>query len=393
MIGNFGVTDSGLLIKRIPDIIDQMKTSLAADLGADFDLLSVTPEGQLINRQAEELADLWELAEQVYNSLFVNTASGISLQNARSLTNSFIIPATASVANGVIITGVPGTLIQAGFKLSVDGSPASIFQTVADVTVGGGGTVAAAFVCVDTGPTRALAGKLTNIVNSLPGIASATNPTDAQLGTNVESDAAFRIRSAQELNRPGTGTYSGLLQFVQKVANVSQVFEFINDLDFVDANGLAPHSVQLIVIGGIDQDIANAIFAAKGAGIETNGTTVCTVVDSQGVSHTIKFSRLTDLPIYMDVTLSINSNPASGPVFPGNGNNLALDAIVAFGDLYLPGQTVITTGFFTPINTVPGVTGATILISTSPGPSGSANIPVPIYQVAQFLAANISVHQ
>lgn len=394
MIGSFGVLTTGVTPKRIDDIISQLQASLVGDLGASFSLLSQTPEGQLVNRFAEQVADLWEFGEQAYNANYPDTAQGTSLDNARSLTNNFRIPATASVVNGVFIQGTPGVVIGAGFQVSVAGSPGSVFQIAQAMTIPGGGLITdASFVCLATGPVDAPVNALNVIVTPVLGVTFVGNPTAAELGTNVETDAAFRVRSAQELNKAGTGTFSGLLAAVQAVTNVSKAYEFLNDLNVVDANGLAPHSVLLVVVGGVDQDIRDAIFAAKGAGIETNGTTSGTVVDSQGNAHTVKFSRLTDTPIYMDVTITPNNDPALGPVYPANGDDLVQAAIVAFGAGYRPGQTVVVTGFFTPINSISGVTDAVIKVSTAPSPTLSANIPIPIDQLATFALANVVVHQ
>ena len=101
MIGSFGVLTTGLVVKRIADVEAQMQAGLQSDLGASFSLLSQTPEGQLVNRLSEQVADLWEFGEQIYNSYYPLTASGVSLDSARSLENIPRIPATASVANGV----------------------------------------------------------------------------------------------------------------------------------------------------------------------------------------------------------------------------------------------------------------------------------------------------
>jgi uncharacterized phage protein gp47/JayE len=386
MIGNFGVLSTGLVPKRIADITSQMQQSLAGDLGNGFQLLSQTPEGQLVNRMAEQLADLWEYGEQVYNSFSWLTATGAALDAAFGMVDQFRIPATASVVNGVVISGTNGTVVPTTLQLSVTGNPSAIFQLLSPVTIGAGGTATGTFVCTQTGPVPAPAGTLTNIVSAVSGVTGCTNPTDAQVGTLAETDSAFRVRAAQQLGASGTGTYPGLLQSIQAVSNVSAVYLFTNDQD-VTVNGLLPHSVLAIVVGGADQDIANAIFAAKPAGINTNGTTAMTVVDSQGISHTVSFSRLVGVPIYMDVTIVPNSVPAPGqPAFPANGLSLVQSAIIAFGDQYVPGETVVVTGFFTPINSVPGVLSAVIKVGTAyPATSGS-NITLNPAQLAQFLA-------
>jgi uncharacterized phage protein gp47/JayE len=393
MIGSFGVLSTGVVIKRVDDISLQVGQSLSGDLGAAFSLLSQTPEGQLVNRLSEQVADLWELGEQVYNALYPDTANGVNLDNARNLTNQFRIPATASVVNGVVLTGTPGASIPGSLQLSVVGAPASIFQISAATTIGGGGTVTASFVATAVGPTQALAGTLTNIVTPVSGLVSVSNPSNAQLGTYTETDSAFRLRSAQNLSRPGTGTFSGLMQSVLAVPNVSQAFEFLNDSDVTDGSGLPPHSVLLVVTGGVDQDVLNAIFAAKAAGIQTSGSTTGTVTDSQGTAHSVSFSRLAALAtaIYVDVTIIPNVNPSAGPIYPANGNSLVQAAIAA--TTFAPGQTVVATSFFTAVNSVPGVLGATILIDTAPSPTLPNNIPITLTHIAQVLAANVTVHE
>ena len=216
------------------------------------------------------------------------------------------------------------------------------------------------------------------------GVTGVSNPTAAQVGTLAETDSAYRVRAANILGSAGSGTFAGLQQALYAVTNVSAVYLFSNDTD-VEANGLLPHSILAVVVGGVDQDIFNAIFAAKPAGINTNGTDVGTVIDSQGVSHTVAFSRLVDVPIYMDVTITPNTNPSVGPVFPANGLSLIQSAIIAYGADYVPGETVVTTGFFTPVNSVPGVLDAVILIGTAYPATSSANISMEPDQLAQFL--------
>jgi uncharacterized phage protein gp47/JayE len=391
VIGSFGILSTGPGIKRTPDITDQLQTALQADFGAAFSLIPNTPEGQLMLRTAEQVADLWELGEQVYNSLYNQTASGVSLDRSESLTNNGRIPQTASVANGVVITGTPTTVVPANFQLSVAGNPGAVFQIVnGPVTIGGGGTVAASFACLTAGPVAAPEGSLTTIVNAVSGVASATNPSDAQLGTFAETDSAFRQRAALSRNAPATAGLFGIIKAVQATLNVSEVFGFENVTDSTDANGLLPHSFMIVVVGGADQDIANAIYASKGGGIASNGTTSVTVYDSNNTPHQISFNRLADVPIYMTVAVTKNTNPSVGPVYPANGATLVANAVLAYGATYIPGQTVTLAGFLAAAF-IPGVLGLTINFATTPAPTGNTPIPMLPYQLATFSAANLAV--
>ena len=59
--------------------------------------------------------------------------------------------------------------------------------------------------------------------------------------------------------------------------------------------------------GGLDQDIAEAIFAVKAAGIGTHGTIDTIVTDATGNQKHIKHSHVTEVPIYIACTLTVDS--------------------------------------------------------------------------------------
>ena len=64
-----------------------------------------------------------------------------------------------------------------------------------------------------------------------------------------------------------------------------------NDTDETNASGLPPHSIELVVYGGLDEEIAKAIHRRKGAGIQTYGNVTVPVVDAAGNIKNISFSR------------------------------------------------------------------------------------------------------
>ena len=86
-----GLTDKGLVIRRLPEIIESLRAEarqIFADLvppGDEVDVSENTTIGRLIGLVAPSQADLWEATQQVYDSFNPNAASGYSLDNIVTL--------------------------------------------------------------------------------------------------------------------------------------------------------------------------------------------------------------------------------------------------------------------------------------------------------------------
>ena len=81
----YGLTKEGFKRKRLPEIIDSLNKRVADKLGIAIQTDSNSIFGQIHGIYAFELADLWELAENVYFAMYPHTATGISLSNAAAL--------------------------------------------------------------------------------------------------------------------------------------------------------------------------------------------------------------------------------------------------------------------------------------------------------------------
>ena len=93
---SYGITDNGLIVKRLADIKEEIETSLKAELGSGINLDARSPLGQLVGIFAAAVATQWELDEQVYNSQYPDTAEGVSLDNVASITNITRLASTKS---------------------------------------------------------------------------------------------------------------------------------------------------------------------------------------------------------------------------------------------------------------------------------------------------------
>jgi uncharacterized phage protein gp47/JayE len=113
---NFGISSEGFLIKRLPDIIDEITTALKDQFG-NIDSGADSVFGQIIGVLAKPIADLWELAEKEYFSRYPDTAEGISLDYAAGITGAVRLDATYS--RGVVgLHGTVATIVPNGTQLS-----------------------------------------------------------------------------------------------------------------------------------------------------------------------------------------------------------------------------------------------------------------------------------
>ena len=492
----YGLTDTGFVKKRQPDIKTELETSFRTLFGAGVNLLPTSIFGQIVGIFSEREALLWELLEDLYNSNFPDTASGASLDNAVALTGTTRLPATFSSVTARVF-GTLGTLIPANSIFSVVGVPASRFvalqsgtvhagineiQTISfsatpasgawkitfdgqetsslafnasngtiqtalnalsnlsGVVVGGsyaagitvefasadgeqdqplvsisantlqdGGSVAITVTPAETqkgylphidlecraentGAIAAAAGTLTVVDTPLFGLDGVTNLLDAVVGRNRETDSELRLRRLESLQRAGTSTVNGIVTTIRQITGVDTAFIFENNTDATDGDGRPPHSYEVFVQGGANQDIFDTVWETKPAGIQTFGNITGTVIDSQGFSQTVKFSRPSEVLIYIGIELVVNTDPSEpGGVYPANGDDLVRDAVLAYGAGFEIGQDVVLSRFFTPINTVPGIVEIVVKAGLAPTPSGTSNLPIDDTEYARFDASRTTV--
>ena len=90
------ITESGLTIKSLSDIIDETNDSFRGEFGDNIDLSATSVLGQIIGIMSERESLIWELAEDVYNSQYPTNSIGRSLDLSASITGTVRRPATYS---------------------------------------------------------------------------------------------------------------------------------------------------------------------------------------------------------------------------------------------------------------------------------------------------------
>lgn len=233
---------------------------------------------------------------------------------------------------------------------------------------------------VTTGPLTFLADTIVNLVSSIVGITSVTNPDDFTLGRLDETDEELRVRMSLREQSTGTATKPSIEASVSDVAGVSNTVVVENTTLAIDGGGRPPKSYETFVEGGVEEDIAQVIWDTKPAGIETHGTIIKLITDTNGDSQTVKFSRFLVQYAWVRVTYQINIEE----IFPSNGEVLISQAVVETGDAFTRGEDFEPTKFYGNIYAkVSGIYVTNIEISLTALPNDT-----PVYQTTRIPVAS-----
>lgn len=257
----------------------------------------------------------------------------------------------------------------AATTITVAETTPGVYQGQVDCTCTENGVLAAPYMTADT------------IDTPVSGLDRVFNPTDAALGRIEESDSEFRIRRLLLLQSSVGGTLEGIRTALLRLnddetedVSLESVRVFENYTDIVDIRGLPGHSIMGVIYqaGGStdrDQDIAQAIFDSKPAGIQPYGDISKTVTDSQGFDHTIKFSRPDEIDIHLILDLTIDSD-----IYPDDGDDQLKTLIVTWGNDIGVGNDVIV--FPKLISIIDGVDGIIDIVVKIEGvPDGDPPTP------------------
>lgn len=381
----YGVTPQGFVVKPLDQCLAELQALAKGTFGAGIKVNPSSKWGQFLGILAERESDIWDLAQDTYASRDPDQASGTALEGLCALTGARRAEARKSKVTATL-GGVAGTVIEAGKVASVTGTGAR-FALVADATVGVGGTVDAVLEAEEVGPVPAPAGTLTEIETPVAGWATVTNALDAELGANIETDGSLRLKRLATLALPGSAALDAIVAEVADVAGVLVALGFENTGMVADGNGLPPKSVEILVSGGVDADIAAAIWRAKGGGIETYGGVPVVVVDRSGSNQTVKFSRPTEQQVHLVIGIRKTDD------YPADGDAQLKAAVVAYGDAhYGVGADVIPRALIPSVLSVAGVYDVPhVYAGLAPAPASEANIAIGARDYAQLDTARITV--
>jgi uncharacterized phage protein gp47/JayE len=232
-------------------------------------------------------------------------------------------------------------------------------------------------------------GSVTQIVTSYAGWNSVENNVAAVVGRDAETDISLRQRWGASVYDRASAMVEAIRAALIQTDGVTFAIVYENDTDTTDADGRPPHSIEAVVAGGNPQDIGATIWRTHAGGITTYGSQAVTVTDSQGITHIMRFNRPTEVPIYLQITVTANPEKE----LSGAAITLIQSAIVAQGAGLTVGQDVILQSFYgTVYAATSGAVGYMEIKGSTDGETWSTdNIEIDARSLATFDAANVTV--
>lgn len=384
-----GVTPAGFDRKTLEEILDEIELQQLADIDPTLDQEGDALLGQLNAVMANGFGELWEVLEAVYNSQYPDTAGDISLDNVSAITGTTRQGQTFSkILLDCNLDGLFTLLAgSVAFIPSIPGVRFLLDEDLENTTVGAFTFLGVAFTAETAGAVVANSGTVTGGPDLVTGWNSCTNPLDAEVGEEVENDAQLRLRRLLEVAGPGGASTDAIRADVLKLDGVISASVIENTDSIVSPDGIPPHAFEVVVLGGDDTEIAEAIFANKAAGILAFGSTTVVVQDSEENDVTIGFTRPTAKDIWLEIDIAVDAN------YPSNGDDLVKAALVTFGQqTFLQGQDVIAALLKGAAFAVLGVRDTVELrLDFTAAPVPIVNLPILVRELAAFDTSRVTV--
>ncbi|WP_337056158.1 baseplate J/gp47 family protein [Pseudomonas sp. USHLN015] len=375
------LTNKGYVGERLDSILADLDQGFRAIYGNDIDLAPDSPDGQMLGLIAQIRADLEELGEVTYRALDPDHASGAWLEQRVAYAGLTRRQARYSYLRGAALTGRAGALIPAGSVLRDINR--GRWLLVADTTLGADGSARADLRSELLGAFNLPANSALAIETLVLGWDTTTSLAAAEVGAEEETDPELRARFYRSRARPAQNSLDGLVAALLQLADVRQVVGLENTGSTPDADGVPGHSLNLIVDGGEEQAIAQAIFLRKPAGTGLMGQQSRTVVDGQDVNRLVRFDRPAMVDCKAFVQLRRDAEFTAIDV-------AAIKAQLAQLDFRI-GQDVQLSRLYSPINTVQGFWVEQLKIGRRGGALAADNIVVGVRERARFAQADIEV--
>lgn len=398
-MADYGMTNSGFIPKRLADIRNDLITDIQAiqdpETG-EYPFINIDDDSiiaMLVGAFSEQLAAAWDAAYEGYKQFdpLQNTGAG---QSATVQLNGITRSWGAGSELSFELEGLAGYTVPKGSLIS-DQQNVYQFATITAATFGTNGKATVTGVCQTKGALTFTAGQINTIQSPMYGWNSATNIAQLTVGTPEETDEQLRERQQVSTSLTSYRQVEAIYAALRAIDGTRFVRVLVNSQDSPkDSRGIPFKEVAALVEGGDADEICDALFKRFPVGVVGYGEVTRTRYDIQGIAYPISFSRPQDVPVYVEVDITITDRAA----YPDNAPDLIKQNIVAYSEYagsedkgFPPGENIIRTRLYTPVNDVPGFGVLSLKIGTSASSLSENDITIDWNKVARFDVSRIIV--
>lgn len=378
------LTEKGFQRPSFDDLLAAQEARAKELFGEDIDTSGQSVLGKFLRINVSDLAECYELLEDVYYARFPGSARGQSLDRLCTFAGVVRDPETSARLK-VRFHGNAGAVIPAAFMITGGGQT---FFVETHSTVGEDGTVECFASCTEAGIAGNLpAGTAMAIVNPVADLEMVELVGIDAYGRERETDLSLRIRFGQSVAGSGSATVDAIRGAVSRVALVDGVAIIENDSEET-VSGRPPHSFECYVLAPESQDpyIAEAIFSKKPLGIKSVGEVEIQVLDEGKRPHTVRFSRAVKKMVHIRAKVLVNQ------FFESGGIDQIKASLLEYINNLANGDSVYLSSLYGYIHEVHGVVNVQELLLSGDGEAYTAvNLAIGDHEVARCDAERIEI--
>jgi uncharacterized phage protein gp47/JayE len=257
-------------------------------------------QGQIIDYTVAEIDNEDKIGLSFFNQLNYRNAQGVLLSAIAVTKGQPRKNGTQAVITCNFTSSSTTYTITAGSQFR-DTSTNFIFENTSPINISNL-SQSAQLVAKNNGATRLIP---TNTLEAQGYYPNLTNIaiTSIQDGTDDETDNQLIARLDNATSETGINDVDAIFDRLINLPNVTRAVVLENDTD-ATVDGRPPHSIEVIVLGGLDDDIAKVIFNTKASGTPTAGDIEVVVFDIQQFPRIIRFRRPTLVPMYARIRIT-----------------------------------------------------------------------------------------
>lgn len=261
-----GLSESGFLTKRLPQLKGELEQALDSAIGP----LNFAPEtviGQIVGLDSDAKSQLWELAEDIYQSQYPSTASGVNLDRVVSLNGITRLGALPTSVRAVV-SGQAGTSIPLG-ALAKNSNTGEFYEALATKTISAGssvGAVVAVNLVADSTNYTITLGVTPYTINS------GVGATAASILTALASALPVSVTTMLGSNSLALMYDTEQMVSVSSNITVTQLSGYLDFANTVDGPALLPlgalDEIETPIVGW--ESVANRTAGVTGRNVETD---------------------------------------------------------------------------------------------------------------------------